>query len=233
MSIRILIVDDDKQLAHQLQQFLSLNGYTCFTAESGERALELLEQHDRFSLVLLDIELPGLSGLNVCKHIRAQSPHLPIIILSVREKEEEKVEAFDVGADDYVTKPFGLVELQARIKVALRHARIDEVPVTKVTVVGPFTIEPLQQQAKLHGKDLDLTPIEYKLLEVLCMNKGRILTYKMLLYKIWGNNYSNEKHYLHVYIYNLRKKVEADPMHPRFIKTEHGIGYRLIVEDNE
>lgn len=232
--IEILIVDDDEQLAQQLQDSLSLNAYvyTCTIAYDGRKALELLE-HRKFDLVLLDIELPGLSGLEICKRMRAHSLLPPIIILSVHDKEQEIVQAFDLGADDYVTKPFGIDVLMARIKVALRHANPSEVPVSKAFAVGPFNIDPLQQNAQLYGKNLDLTRTEYKLLEVLCVNKGRILTQKMLLHKVWGDNYSEEKHYIHVYINHLRRKIEHDPMHPHFIKTEHGIGYRFIVENDE
>ncbi|HCI82213.1 MAG TPA: DNA-binding response regulator [Ktedonobacter sp.] len=228
----ILIVDDDEQLAQQLHVSLSHNGYSCSIVYDGRKALELLEHHT-FELILLDIGLPGLSGLEVCRRLRAQSLLPPIIVLSVHDKEQEIVEAFDLGADDYVTKPFGVEVLIARMKVALRHAKSHEAPVSKAFAVGPFNIDPLQQKAQLYGKDLDLTRTEYKLLEVLCQNKGHVLTQKMLLYKVWGDNYGEERHYVHVYINLLRHKIEPDPTHHHFIKTEHGVGYRFIVEDDE
>jgi two-component system KDP operon response regulator KdpE len=200
-----------------------------FTAASGEEALEEVAHH-RPDLVLLDLGLPGMSGLEVCKYVRAQS-NLPIIVLSVKDAERDKVLALDLGADDYVSKPFSVNEVLARVRVALRHAAQVQSGTEPRFTAGPLTVDFAQRQVFVNGREVKLTPTEYDLLKALIKSNGKIMTRQMLLSQVWGTGYGAEAHYLHVYIGQLRRKIEPDPAHPRFILTISGVGYRFSSDE--
>lgn len=226
---RILVVDDEIEIMRALQRSLTSHGYDVFTASNGETALDEVTAH-RPDLVLLDLGLPGMSGLEVCKRIRAQS-NLPIIVLSVKDTERDKVMALDFGADDYVSKPFGIDEVLARVRVALRHTAQVQTGTEPVFTAGPLRVDFAQRNVQLDGKDAKLTPTEYDLLKALIRNSGKIMTRQMLLTQVWGTGYGTEAHYLHVYVGQLRRKIEPDPAHPRFILTVSGVGYRFNADD--
>ncbi|GHO82844.1 response regulator [Dictyobacter formicarum] len=226
---RILIVDDEIEILRALQRSLTAHGYEVFTAESGEGALEEVGQH-RPDLMLLDLGLPGVSGLEVCRRVREQS-NLPIIVLSVKDTERDKVLALDLGADDYVSKPFGIDEVLARVRVALRHTAQIQSGTEPIFTAGPLSVDFAQRSVHVNGKEVKLTPTEYDLLKALIKNRGKIMTRQMLLAQVWGTGYGTEAHYLHVYVGQLRRKIEPDPAHPRFILTVSGVGYRFNTED--
>ncbi len=226
---RILVVDDEIEILRALQRSLGAHGYEVFTAASGEEALEEVAHH-RPDLVLLDLGLPGMSGLEVCKHVRAQS-NLPIIVLSVKDAERDKVLALDLGADDYVSKPFSVNEVLARVRVALRHAAQVQSGTEPRFTAGPLTVDFAQRQVFVNGREVKLTPTEYDLLKALIKSNGKIMTRQMLLSQVWGTGYGAEAHYLHVYIGQLRRKIEPDPAHPRFILTISGVGYRFSSDE--
>jgi two-component system, OmpR family, KDP operon response regulator KdpE len=226
---RILVVDDEVEIVRALQRSLSAHGFEVFAAYSGEEALEAVAHH-RPDLMLLDLGLPGISGLEVIKEVRAQS-NLPIIVLSVKETERDKVQALDLGADDYVSKPFGMNEVLARIRVALRHSAQVDSGAQPVFTAGPLRVDFAQRQVLLNGQEVKLTPTEYDLLKVFIKNRGKIMTRQMLLSQVWGTGYGAESHYLHVYVGQLRRKIEPDPANPRFILTISGVGYRFTADD--
>lgn len=226
---RILVVDDEIEILRALQRNLSAHGYDVFTAGSGEAALEEIAAH-RPDLMLLDLGLPGISGLEVCKRVRAES-NLPIIVLSVKDTERDKVLALDYGADDYVSKPFGVNEVLARIRVALRHSAQIQAGTEPVFISGPLKVDFAQREVTVNGTEIKLTPTEYDLLKALIKNAGKIMTRQMLLTQVWGSGYGADSHYLHVYIGQLRRKIEPDPAHPRFILTISGVGYRFSSAD--
>ncbi len=227
---RILVVDDEVEIMRALQRSLTAHGFEVFTASSGEEALEAIGHH-RPDLMLLDLGLPGISGLEVTKRVRAQS-NLPIIVLSVKDAERDKVLALDLGADDYVPKPFGMDEVLARIRVALRHTAQVQTGTEPSFTAGPLKVDFAQRLVRVDGQEVKLTPTEYDLLKALILNRGKIMTRHMLLAQVWGVGYGTESHYLHVYIGQLRRKIEPDPAHPRFILTISGVGYRFSSEDD-
>ncbi len=226
---RILVVDDEVEIVRALQRSLTAHGFEVFTAYSGEEALEAVIRY-RPDVMVLDLGLPGMSGLDVCREVRAQS-NLPIIVLSVKDTERDKVQALDLGADDYVSKPFGVNEVLARIRVALRHSAQVESGTQPVFTAGPLRVDFAQRQVSLDGQEVKLTPTEYDLLKALIKNRGKILTRQMLLSQVWGTGYGTESHYLHVYVGQLRRKIEPDPANPRFILTISGVGYRFNADD--
>ena len=226
---RILVVDDEIEIMRALQRSLAAHGFEVFTAGSGEEALESIAHH-RPDLMILDLGLPGISGLDVCRKVREQS-NLPIIVLSVKDTERDKVLALDLGADDYVSKPFGINEILARVRVALRHTAQVQTGTEPIFVAGPLKVDFAQRNVQVNGKDIKLTPTEYDLLKALIKNSGKIMTRQMLLSQVWGTGYGAEAHYLHVYIGQLRRKIEPDPAHPRFILTVSGVGYRFNAEE--
>ena len=226
---RILVVDDEVEIVRALQRSLGAHGFEVHAAYSGEEALEALA-HYRPDVMVLDLGLPGISGLDVIREVRAQS-NLPIIVLSVKETERDKVQALDLGADDYVSKPFGINEVLARIRVALRHSAQVDSGTQPVFTSGPLSVDFAQRQVMLDGHEVKLTPTEYNLLKVFIKNRGKIMTRQMLLSQVWGTGYGAESHYLHVYVGQLRRKIEPDPAHPRFILTISGVGYRFNADD--
>jgi two-component system KDP operon response regulator KdpE len=222
---RVLVVDDEIEIVRALQRSLTGHGYEVLVAGKGEQALEIIEQSSP-DLMLLDLGLPGMSGLEVCQRVREQSD-LPIIVISVKNKERDKVLALDLGADDYISKPFGINEVLARIRVALRHAERMMPRTEPIMAIGPLQIDFAQKLVTVNGQEIKLTPTEYDLLKVFVVNSGKIMTQQMLLTQVWGTSHDAKAHYLHVYIGQLRRKIEPDPAHPRFLITISGVGYRF------
>ncbi len=224
----ILVVDDEIEIVRVLQKGLAAYGYKVFTARSGEEAFQLISKH-RPDLILLDLILPGISGLEVCRRMRAES-NIPIIVLSVKGAEHEKVEALDLGADDYVSKPFGIDEVLARVRVALRHVAQVKAGTQPNFCVGPLQVDFAQRHVQLYGQEVQLTPTEYDLLKILIVNRGKILTRQMLLKEVWGPYTHARTHSLHVYMAQLRRKIEQTPDDPHSIITIPGVGYRFNEE---
>jgi two-component system KDP operon response regulator KdpE len=222
--IRLLVVDDEPQIRRLLRVSLAAQGYHLIEASTGEQALTraATEYPD---LVILDLGLPDIDGQEVVRRLREWTA-VPIIVLSVRDRENDKVQAFDEGADDYVTKPFGMSELMARIRAALRH-RIRIETKDPVYRAGDLVVDLARRTVTMAGSDVKLTPKQYDLLRVLVTHAGRVLTHQQLLRQVWGPGYSEETQYLRVYIGQLRQKIEPDLARPRYILTEPGVGYRL------
>jgi two-component system, OmpR family, KDP operon response regulator KdpE len=220
---RVLVVDDEPQILRALETTLRGAGYEVTTAGTGEQALILAATRPP-DAVVLDLVLPGKSGVEVARELRTWTT-TPILILSAVGDEADKVGALDAGADDYVTKPFGIDELLARLRAVLRRSGLAGEP---VLVVGDLQVDLEKQAATLRGERLRLTPIEFRLLTYLARNEGRLLTHAAILRAVWGNAYQAESHYLHVYVSQLRRKIERDPARPRFLLTEPGAGYRLV-----
>jgi two-component system KDP operon response regulator KdpE len=222
----ILVVDDEIEIVRALRRTLTAHGYRVFTASNGEEAVEVTSKR-RPDLLLLDLLLPGMSGLEVCRRVRAES-NVPIIVLSVKGAEHDKVEALDLGADDYVSKPFGMDEVLARVRVALRHVAKAQDGTQPNFRAGPLQVDFALRRVQLDGQDVQLTPTEYDLLKVFIAHRGKILTRQMLLKEIWGPETLARTHSLHVYVAQLRRKIEPAPEDPRFILTIPGVGYRFI-----
>jgi two-component system KDP operon response regulator KdpE len=224
-SARLLIVDDEPQIRRVLLSALVAQGYEVQTARTGEDALEVLRKAD-VDLVLLDVNMPGMGGLEACREIRA-GWDMAIIMLTVRSDESDKVAALDAGADDYVTKPFGMPELCARIRAHLR--RIEVMPGGQRFESGDFELDLASRHLTIHGKDVRLTPKEFQLLQFFVANPNVTLSHARLLQAVWGPDYGQETEYLHVFINQLRKKLEPDPSKPRYIITEPWQGYRFSI----
>jgi two-component system KDP operon response regulator KdpE len=231
MSIRprILVIDDEPQMQRILRPSLMAEGYEVASAGSGHEALEAFRTKQS-DVIVLDLGLPDMDGKEVIRRIRAIS-HVPIIILSAREAEGEKIDALDLGADDYVNKPAAIGELMARIRAALRHSAISEGKKTAYQS-GPLMVDTLTHSAALSGQPIKLTPKEFELLSFLVRYAGRVITHQQILTTVWGAAHAGDAQYLRVLIRRLREKIEADPSDPRIILTEAGIGYRLA-EPNE
>jgi two-component system KDP operon response regulator KdpE len=226
--VRVLVVDDEPQILRALRAALKGHGYDVQTAADGEEALDLLALHPP-DVVILDLVMPGKSGFDVVQEVRTWS-RVPIIVLSARGEERDKVIALDLGADDYLTKPFSMNELLARIRVALRHR--PEIAATEPVVhAGLVTVDLARRTISRAGAEVHLTPTEWQLLAELARESGKVLTQRMLLQRVWGPEYSEEAQYLRVYINQLRRKLEADPAHPRILITEPGVGYRFIADE--
>jgi two-component system KDP operon response regulator KdpE len=222
--VRVLIVDDERPIRRLLRVSLTAQGYHTSETATGQDALNRIASEPP-DLVILDLGLPDLDGLEVLARLRAWSD-VPVIILSVREREREKVAALDAGADDYVTKPFGMDELVARIRAALRH-RVQAGVKEPVYRSGEVTVDLGRRLVTVGGREVRLTPKEYDLLRVLVTQAGKVLTHQQLLRAVWGPGYATEAQYLRVYVGQLREKLEADPARPELIVTEPGVGYRL------
>jgi len=222
---RILVVDDEPQMGRLLRTGLGARGYTVQLATDGQAALDKAASW-RPDLIVLDLGLPLIDGLEVCRRVRGWS-QVPIIVLSVREAEQDKVAALDLGADDYLTKPFGMDELLARIRVALRHSARASSRDEPVLDFGELTIDRARRLVFVRGREVHLTPTEYELLRVLSAHAGKVLTHQTLLRAVWGPNSDQDVPTLRVFITQLRRKIEPDPGGPTFILTEPGIGYRF------
>ena len=225
-ALKVLVVDDEPPIRKLLRMGLSTQGYEIIDAANGKAALEMLKLKP--DLIILDLGLPDVQGLDLLAQIRAQMDSVPIVVLSSRSDEAGKVEALDRGADDYVTKPFGMDELMARLRAALRHQlQIQgERPVFKV---GDLSVDLVRRIVKVRDKDVKLSPKEYDLLRVLVQHAGKVLTHKFLLGELWDN--LTDTQYLRVYVRQLRQKIEEDVERPHYVLTETGIGYRLRAPD--
>jgi two-component system KDP operon response regulator KdpE len=220
---RVLVVDDEPQILRALQTSMRGAGYDVDTAATGKQALTQAAVRPP-DAVILDLVLPDMLGTEVCRELRAWTT-VPIIVLSAVGDESEKVAALDAGADDYVTKPFGVDELLARLRAALRRAEPSTEPVLEL---GDLRLDLEAREVTLAGTRVQLTPHEYELLRLLARNEGKLLTHQAILREVWGEAYAGESHYLHVYVSQLRRKLEPDPARPRTILTEPGVGYRLV-----
>lgn len=228
---KVLVVDDEPEMLRALQLGLSGQGFDVATATTGEAALSTLTQQ-RPDLVVLDLMLPGIDGFAVCHRIR-ESSSVPIIVLSAKGGDNDKIQALDLGADDYLTKPFSLGELLARIRAALRRTAGAQAGAEPIFRSGSFTIDFARRRVSVGDREVRLTPTEYNLLKVLVGNAGRVVTRRQLLTEVWGATYHQEAHYLHVYISQIRRKIEDDPNHPRRIVSEPGVGYRFETEGSQ
>ncbi len=224
----VLVVDDELQMRRLLRVCLEGNGYKVLEAVSGQEALTELAQR-KPEIVVLDLGLPDMDGVTVLKRLREWSK-VPVVVLSVRDREEDKIAALDNGADDYLSKPFATGELLARLRVAQRHA----LPAAEESVFrsGNLEVDFTARLVKLDGKEIKLTATEYSLLKMLVRHAGKVLTHRQILREVWGPNYEEQTHYLRVYIAHLREKLESDPAKPHFIRTEPGIGYRFAEDSS-
>jgi two-component system KDP operon response regulator KdpE len=224
---RILIVDDEQQITVVLRSGLTKHGYDVRVANEGQAALELFHAWTP-DLVVTDLSMPNMNGLRLCQELRAKSS-VPIIVLSVKSDEITKVQALDIGADDYVTKPFGMGELLARVRATLRRSPPPS-PETTVLEEGEFCVDLESREVRVDGKEIRLSPKEFDLLIFFIRNSGKVLTHRKLLANIWGGNYTDQTEYLRVFVRHLRKKIEPDPAKPRYILTEPWVGYRFHAE---
>ena len=226
-GMRVLIIDDEPAIARALKPSLEGHGFKVATAVTGTAALALVEQFQP-DIVLLDLGLPDIDGVDLAGRLREQTG-APIIVLSVRDAEQDKIAALDNGADDYLTKPFGMGELLARIRVALRHAHdgAATAPGNEVITVGAISLDVAKHRVTAADEEVHLTPTEFNLLQVLMHNAGKPVTHRTLLHKVWGPEYAGDTQLLRVYIGQLRSKIEARPERPAHIITEPGIGYRF------
>lgn len=222
-SATVLVVDDEPQIRRVLRTTLSSHGYAVIEARTGDEALEVI-RGEHVDLILLDLNMPGRSGLEICREIRGAS-EVPIIMLTVRNSERDKVQALDAGADDYVVKPFGSEELMARIRATLRRAAPAEALPSFAS--DDLSIDFEKRVVAVKGQSVRLTPKEFDLLRYLVSNQGRPLPHRRLLQAVWGPDYGDETEYLRVFINQLRKKIEPDPHNPRYIHTEPWVGYRF------
>jgi two-component system KDP operon response regulator KdpE len=222
---KILVVDDEAQITRVLRASLRAHRYEVRTAADGESALDTF--HDwRPDLIITDLQMPEMNGIELCREIRKISP-VPIIILSVKGEEKTKVEALDAGADDYITKPFGIDELLARVRAALRRTPQETNETTEKLEDGDFSIDLAAHKALVRGEEIHLTPKEFDLLVYLFQNRGRVITHRAILAAVWGGNFTAQPEYLRVFLGQLRKKIEKDPAVPQYILTEPWVGYRF------
>lgn len=221
----VLVVEDERQMLRFLRATLTSHGYRLLEAETAAEAVRLASSHNP-DLILLDLGLPDADGIDVTRRLREWS-RTPIIVLSARGRDDDKVEALDAGADDYLTKPFSVNELLARMRVALRHAGAAGAAAAPVFEVGPLRIDLSRREVQVEGREVRLTPIEYKLLTLLARHAGKVLTHRQILKEVWGPGREGQTHYVRVHMAELRKKIEADAARPRIIVTEPGVGYRL------
>ena len=228
----IVAADDDPQLLRLVTRNLEFEEYEVLPASDGQQALEQVEAHSP-DLVLLDVMMPRMDGFTVCQRIRAFST-VPIIIVTARGQDQDKVRGLDLGADDYLTKPFSVDELLARVRAVLRRAQFianEHAHVLGTTItIGDLVVDYAQHLVTMMGQEVPLTPIEYRLLAYLAQNAGRVVTQDLLLEHVWGSEYLGESHMLQVNINRLRRKIEADPTHPRYLLTKVGVGYLLAAQ---
>ncbi len=223
---KILVVDDEKTLREFVSRNLSARGFQLFTATNGLEALAIFNT-ETLDLVILDLMMPHMDGLETCRRIRQKST-VPIIILSALGEEQDKIAAFDLGADDYLTKPFGVAELLARVRAVFRRINWESAPTAhEVLRAGQLELDPHSYIVTLQGNRLKLTQTEFALLHYFMQNPGKALSHQVILRTVWGPEYGNEAEYLRVYIGRLRRKIETDPSVPQYLHTEHGLGYRF------
>ncbi|MCP4426611.1 MAG: response regulator transcription factor [Chloroflexi bacterium] len=223
---KILVVDDEKTLREFVSRNLSARGFQVFAATNGLEALAIFNT-EALDLVILDLMMPHMDGLETCRRIRQKST-VPIIVLSALGEERDKVAAFDLGADDYLTKPFGVAELLARVRAVFRRINWEAAPATNETLrAGDLELDPQAHTVTQRGEPMKLTQTEFALLHYFMQNPGKALSHQTILRTVWGPEYGNEAEYLRVYIGRLRRKIEADPSKPQYLHTEHGLGYRF------
>ena len=228
----ILLIEDEPQMRRFLRVTLQAHGYLLIESDTGQDGLIQVATRNP-DVVLLDLGLPDIDGLEVTKRLREWS-QVPLIVISAREQEEDKVRALDAGADDYLTKPFGAGELLARIRVSLRHMAMQQSGSEEpVFVLDNLKVDLAKRQVLLDGREVHLTPIEYRLLAILIRHAGKVITHTHLLKEVWGTAYAGQTHYLRIYMAQLRHKLEADPARPRFFINEPGVGYRLKTDFDE
>ncbi len=226
MNINVLVVDDERPLRDFVRRNLEVRGYRVFTASNGVEALAIFK-NEHLQLVIMDIMMPHMDGLETTRRIREES-HVPVIILTAMGEEADKVRAFDLGADDYLTKPFGVGELLGRVKAVLRRADWSEPASPEQRIVrGEIEVDLERHKVNVRGNAVDMTPTEFSLLVYLMKNAGKALHHRAILQHVWGAEYGDEAEYLRVYVGKLRQKIESDPLQPRYLHTEHGIGYRF------
>ncbi len=222
--LRILVVDDQENMVRFVASNLQVAGYDTMAAGTGEQALAIAES-ETLDLIILDLMMPGIDGLETCRRLRTFT-EVPIIVLSAKGEETDKVDALDMGADDYLTKPFGVEELLARVRAVLRRTRREGLDTgARLLIKGTFVLDPESRQVAVNGQGTRLTPTEFDLLHHLMRNSGKVVPHNVLLSEIWGSEYRNQTEYLRVYVGRLRQKVETDPAHPRHLVTEPGLGY--------
>lgn len=223
-GMKVLVIDDELQMRKLLEMALTSYGYTAHLAATGQEGLMLaVSMHP--DLVIVDLGLPDMDGKDVVTRLREWSS-VPIIVLTAREQEQEKIAALDKGADDYVTKPFSMGELMARMRVCLRRFCHSEEQ-KPVLSCGGISMDLLQHKVLMEGREVKLTPTEYELLKYMLKNAGKVLTHKQILKAVWGNDYDEDLHYIRIYMRQLRRKIEKDPAQPKYLLTEAGVGYRL------
>jgi two-component system KDP operon response regulator KdpE len=225
----ILVVEDEPEIRRFLRAALGAEGYRVVESASGRRGSIDAGTH-KPDLVIVDLGLPDVDGVDVIRHIRAWSP-MPIVVLSARVQEQAKIEALDAGANDYVTKPFGVGEMLARVRAGLRHA-VRSASGAGVLRFGVAVVDLERRMASRGGEDVHLTPLEFRLLATLARNHGMVVTHRQLLTEVWGPTHASDTHYLRIYMKQLREKLEIDPLRPRYLVTETGVGYRLL-EDSD
>jgi two-component system KDP operon response regulator KdpE len=221
----VLVIEDEPEIRKFLKTVLTGRHFNPIFAETAKEGVKLIDLHTP-EIIILDLGLPDMDGLDVIKNVR-QWTHIPILVLSARGREKDKVSALELGADDYLTKPFGVGELLARLKVIQRHTRNAIASHAPVFVNGAIRIDLDKRDVSIGGKTVDLTPTEYKMLCILAKHVGKVVTYQQLLREVWGRNAEENNHYLRIYAQHLRRKLADDPMLPKYIVTEAGIGYRM------
>jgi len=227
----VLVVDDDIRILRMIKRMLELEGYQVFTAGSGQEALDTLDEETQ-DIILLDIMMPDIDGYTVCQRIREFS-QIPIIMVTAKGADEEKIKGLDAGADDYVTKPFSASELAARVRAALRRTKISVLPGAPVFRSKDLLIDFVQHRAFVGNEEVNLSSIEYRILCYLALNAGRVITHTLLLDKVWGSEYTGDSHLLHVSIARIRQKIGDDAKNPAYILTRPGIGYMLLKPTEE
>jgi two-component system KDP operon response regulator KdpE len=225
----VLVVEDEEPLRRFLRTTLASRDHRVVEAGSLREAAQLLTSHNP-DLVLLDLQLPDGDGVDFTRSVREWS-RVPVVVLSARGREEDKVRALDAGADDYLTKPFGVNELLARMRAALRRAAAAGVPEAPVVAVGPLRVDVARRQVRVGEREVHLTPIEFRILLLLARNPGRVLTHRQILLEVWGPGHEAQAHYVRVHVAELRKKIEEDPARPRLLLTEPAVGYRMREPD--
>jgi two-component system KDP operon response regulator KdpE len=229
VAATVLIIEDEGQIRRFIRTSLEASGYRVLEADTGKQGLSEIATH-KPDLVILDLGLPDMDGIEVVRRLREWAS-VPIIVLSARQGERNKITALDLGADDYLTKPFSTGELLARLRVALRHKMAKGDECSEGTFrVGDLSVDRVNRHVHVSDKEIHLTPIEYRLLAVLLKNAGKVITHQVLLKEVWGPGHRERAHYLHIYMGHLRHKLEKDPTRPRYLLTEIGVGYRLSVD---
>jgi two-component system, OmpR family, KDP operon response regulator KdpE len=222
----VLVVEDEAALRQSLFETLSALGFVIGEAGTGEEAQVRLRMVE-YDAVLLDINMPGIGGMEACRLIHRDYPHIPIIMLTIRDEEDDKVEALDAGADDFVTKPFQIRELTARLRAAIRRSKLSPAPPNSLTVIGSLVLDPVRYRVEKQGREIRLSPKEFEMLRYLMQHAGRPVPHTRLLTSIWGSEYGGEREYLRVLVSQLRKKIEDDPANPSYILTDSHVGYRF------